>query len=62
MDERNVVIVRDEGSSIGTFSLVAILIMAGVIALMIWQPWNGLVTVRSTTVTTSSIDGTSGTR
>ena len=61
MDERNVVIVRDEGSSIGAFSLLATLIIAGVIALMIWQPWNGLVTVRSSTVTTS-IDGTSGTR
>ncbi len=61
MDERNAVIVGDEGSSIGAFSLLAVLLIAGVIALMIWQPWNGLVTVRSSPVTTS-IDGTSGTR
>jgi hypothetical protein len=42
-------------------SLLALIVLAGLIALLIWQPWDGLVTVRSTTVTTQ-LDGTSGTR
>ncbi len=60
MEERNV-IVRSGGGSVGTVSLIALLIIAGVIALMIWQPWNGTVMLRSTT-TTTSFDTTSGTR
>jgi hypothetical protein len=60
MEDRNV-IVRNGGGSIGTASLVALLIIAGLIALIVWQPWNGTVTLRSTT-TTTQLDGTSGTR
>ena len=51
MEDRNV-IVRNGGGSIGTASLVALLIIAGLIALIVWQPWNGTVTLRSTTTTT----------
>jgi hypothetical protein len=60
MEDRNV-IVRNGGGSIGTASLIALLIIAGLIALIVWQPWNGTVTLRSTT-TTTQLDGTSGTR
>jgi hypothetical protein len=60
MRQRNVIL-REEGSSIGAVSLLALIVLAGLIALLIWQPWDGLVTVRSTTVTTP-LDGTSGTR
>jgi hypothetical protein len=60
MEDRNV-IVRNGGGSIGTASLVALLIIAGLIALIVWQPWYGTVTLRSTT-TTTQLDGTSGTR
>lgn len=59
--ERRTVIVRDAGNSIGTASLIALIVIAGVIALFIWQPWNSTVSVRSTTVTTP-YDGTRGTR
>ena len=60
MEERNV-IVRNGGSSIGTVSFIALLLVAGLIALAIWRPWDGTMLTRTTTVTTS-IDGTSGTR
>ena len=30
-----------EGGSIGTASLVAVIVIAAVIALFIWQPWDG---------------------
>jgi hypothetical protein len=58
--EHRTVIVREEGASVGTVSFIALLIVAAVIALMIWQPWNGTVMMRSTA--TTSIDTTSGTR
>jgi hypothetical protein len=61
MMEHRKVIVRNEASSIGTASLIALLVIAGLIALLVWQPWNGTVTFRSTT-TTTQLDGTSGTR
>jgi hypothetical protein len=61
MIERRTVIVREGGDPIGTASLIALIVIAALIALFIWQPWNGTMLVRSTTVTTS-IDGTSGTR
>jgi hypothetical protein len=59
MEERNV-IVRGGGSSVGTASLIALLAIAALIAVFIWQPWTGQVTLRSTTTTT--YDTTSGTR
>jgi hypothetical protein len=62
MTERRHVIVRSEGPAVGTASFIALLVIAGLIALVIWQPWNGTVTLRSTTTTTSQDDGTSGTR
>ena len=58
MEERNV-IVRRGGSSVGTASFIALLTIAAAIAILIWQPWNGTVTYRSTTTT---YDATSGTR
>ena len=59
--ERRTVIVRDSGDTVGTVSLLALIVIAGLIALFIWQPWNGTMMIRSTTVTTP-YDGTSGTR
>jgi hypothetical protein len=59
--ERRTVILRDSGDPVGTASLIALIVIAGLIALFIWQPWNGTMTIRSTTVTTP-YDGTSGTR
>lgn len=59
MEERNV-IVRGGGSSVGTASLIALLAIAALIAVLIWQPWTSQVTLRSRTTTT--YDATSGTR
>ena len=59
--ERRTVIVRDSGDPVGTASLFALIVIAGLIAFFIWQPWNGSMTIRSTTVTTP-YDRTSGTR
>jgi hypothetical protein len=59
--ERRTANVRDSDDPIGTASLLALIVIATLIALFIWQPWNGTMTIRSTTVTTS-LDGTSGTR
>jgi len=59
--ERRIMVVRDSDDPIGTASLLALIVIAASIALFIWQPWNGTMTIRSTTVTTS-LDGTSGTR
>lgn len=59
--ERRTVIIQDSGNPVGTASLLALIVIAGLIALFIWQPWNGMVTVRSTTVTTP-YDASSGTR
>ena len=33
------VVLREEGSSIGAVSLLALFVLAGLIALLIWQPW-----------------------
>lgn len=50
--ERRTVIVREGGDPVGTVSLLALIVIAGLIALFIWQPWNGTVTLRTTTLTT----------
>lgn len=60
MEERNV-IVRSGSSTVGTVSLIALLIIAALIALAIWQPWNGSVMLHATSKTTS-FDTTSGSR
>ncbi len=39
MEERNV-IVRDNGGSTAAFSLIAVVVVVGLIGLFIWQPWN----------------------
>jgi hypothetical protein len=62
MMERRRAIVRGEGHAIGTASFIALIVIAGLIALVIWQPWNGTVTLRSTTPSTTQDDGSSGTR
>jgi hypothetical protein len=59
--ERRTVMLRDSGDPVGTASLLVLIVIAGLIALFIWEPWNGTMTIRSTTVTTP-YDRTSGTR
>jgi hypothetical protein len=39
MEERNV-IVRESGRAVATGSLVAVIAIAVLIALFVWQPWN----------------------
>lgn len=39
MGDRNVV-VRDSGSSVVALSLLAVVVIAVLVALFIWQPWN----------------------
>ncbi len=50
MQDRNVIGRR--GGSIGTLSFIALIAIAGLIALIIWQPWNGPTVYRSSTTTT----------
>jgi hypothetical protein len=62
MQERNVV-VRDNGGSVAAFSIVAVIVVAAVVALFVWQPWNATSTQRtnSTTIQQGSSTGTTGT-
>jgi len=53
MQDRNVV--RD-GESVGTTSLIALLVIAAIIGLFIWQPWS---TASSVTFTTQQAHTTS---
>jgi len=54
-DRTQVIEVRDSGSTMATFSLVAVIIVVGLIALFVWQPWN--VTTRSNSTTTINQPG-----
>jgi hypothetical protein len=40
VDERKIIIERESGGSMANFSLVAVLVLVGLIALFVWQPWN----------------------
>jgi hypothetical protein len=51
MKER-IVILSESGDSVATVTFIAVLLIAAVIALFIWQPWNGVATQRFTTITT----------
>jgi hypothetical protein len=51
VEERNVII-RDGGGSVGTISFVALFVIAAIIAICIWQPWNNTGTQRFMTITT----------
>jgi hypothetical protein len=51
MKER-IVILSEAGDSVGTFTFFAVLLIAAVIALFIWQPWNAVGTQRFMTITT----------
>ena len=51
MKER-IVILSERGDSVGTVTFLAVLLIAAVIALFIWQPWNAVATQRFMTITT----------
>jgi predicted secreted protein len=55
MDDRTNLAERDTGNSMATFSLVAVIIVVGLIALFVWQPWN--VTTRTNATTTITQPG-----
>lgn len=57
MQERNVV-VRDGSGSVATMSLVAVIIIAALVALFVWQPWNSTSTQRTDSTTIQQ--GTTG--
>ena len=59
MQERNVV-VRDNGGSVATFSIIAVIIVAAVVALFVWQPWNTTSTQRSNSTTIQQGTSTGG--
>jgi hypothetical protein len=53
MEERNVTVDRENGDSLATFSLVAVIVVVAVIALFVWQPWNSSSTTRSNSTNTT---------
>jgi len=57
VDDRTKTGERDSGSSMATFSLVAVIVVVGLIALFVWQPWN-LTSPNSTTTITQPGAGT----
>src|ERR1700680_1373191 len=58
MEERNVTVDRENGGSLATFSLVAVIVVVALIALFVWQPWNATSTTRSDGNTTATSSGT----
>jgi hypothetical protein len=46
-----IVILSESGDSVATVTFIAVLLIAAVIALFIWQPWNGVATQRFTITT-----------
>jgi hypothetical protein len=60
MQERNV-IVRGGGGSVGITSFVALIVIAALIGLFIWQPWNNTGSQRFMTITTQQ-NGTTSTQ
>jgi hypothetical protein len=52
MERRNTIIERDNGQSMATFSLIAVIVVVALIGLFVWQPWN--VSTRSNSTTTVS--------
>jgi len=57
MNDRDVV-VRDSGSgSVATFAIVAVIVVAALIGLFVWQPWN-TTTTSKTTIAPSTTSGT----
>ena len=66
MDDRNVV-VRDSDSSVATFGIIAVIIVAALVALFVWQPWNTTsqttnhTTINQTVPAPAGGDNTSGT-
>ncbi len=57
MNNRSKTAEHDNGSSMATFSLVAVIVVVGLIALFVWQPWN-LTTPNATTTITQPGAGT----
>gem|GEM_PF-4207911 len=51
MDDRNI-IARDGGGSVATASFLALLVIAAIIAVCIWQPWDNTTAQRFMTITT----------
>ena len=68
MEERNISVDRENGGSLATFSLIAVVVVALLIALFVWQPWNATggnattngTTTNSTTTNTNPNTNTSG--
>jgi hypothetical protein len=59
MDDRSVIGDHSSGNAMATFSLVAVIVVVGLIALFVWQPWN--VTTEMQSATTIAQPGISGT-
>lgn len=58
MNDRDVV-VRDSGSgSVATFAIVAVIVVAALIGLFVWQPWNTTTTSKTTTAPSTTTGGT----
>jgi len=55
VDDRTNVGDRDSGNAMATFSLVAVIVVVGLIALFVWQPWN--ITTRTNSTTTITQPG-----
>ena len=58
MEERNVVM-RTGGGSAGAVAVIALIVIAGLIAIFVWQPWNGSTTQRETSTTVQNGTSTS---
>jgi predicted secreted protein len=55
VEDRTKLVDRESGNSMATFSLVAVIVVVGLIALFVWQPWN--ITTRTNSTTTITQPG-----
>ncbi len=51
MDQRNIVVRDEGGDKVPALSFVAVVVVAAVIALFVWQPWNAAPSHTSTAAT-----------
>jgi predicted negative regulator of RcsB-dependent stress response len=47
MNDRNVIVDRENGNALAAYSLIAVVVVAALIGLFIWQPWNGAPAART---------------
>ncbi|HEX3551060.1 MAG TPA: hypothetical protein VHT53_11820 [Candidatus Elarobacter sp.] len=52
---------RENGSSLATFSLVAVIVVVALIALFVWQPWNQTTRANGTSTSVTTPVGQNGT-